>query len=207
MFGSETVIAKDVDSKRQLTEPLKSFIYAPEPAGRERGRGRKGGQSAQLQKQLWSPAVSPHLCHAGPLRLIDCLSSHSLTASSSIKSRHCGEVQVWGWELIVLNKLVAAEFKDVIMENCSWVYEDIHHLTADETVGPWHWHFRRKHLYSSFQWLLFLRWNEFSVPLPSFKCPLVFDNWISLDFVLMDLQLKLWGLVLIACIFRSDFGG
>lgn len=33
-------------------------------------------------------------------------------------------------------------------------------------------------------------------------CPFVFNNWISLDFVLMDLQLKLWGLVLIACIFR-----
>ncbi len=52
VLGGVTVIAKDVDSKRQLTEPLKSFIYAPEPAGRERGRGREGGQSAQLQKQL-----------------------------------------------------------------------------------------------------------------------------------------------------------
>lgn len=52
VLGGDTVIAKDVDSKRQLTEPLKSFIYAPEPAGRERGRGREGGQSAQLQTQL-----------------------------------------------------------------------------------------------------------------------------------------------------------
>lgn len=52
VLGSDTVIAKDVDSKTQLTEPLKSFIYAPEPAGRGRGRGREGGQSAQLQKQL-----------------------------------------------------------------------------------------------------------------------------------------------------------
>ncbi len=52
VLGGVTIITKDVDSKRQLTEPLKSFIYAPEPAGRERGRGREGGQSAQLQKQL-----------------------------------------------------------------------------------------------------------------------------------------------------------
>lgn len=52
VLGGDTVIAKDVDSKRQLTEPLKSFIYAPEPAGKEGGRGREGGQSAQLQKQL-----------------------------------------------------------------------------------------------------------------------------------------------------------
>lgn len=52
VLGGDTVIAKDVDSKRQLTEPLKSFIYAPEPAGRGRGRGREGGQSAELQKQL-----------------------------------------------------------------------------------------------------------------------------------------------------------
>lgn len=54
VFGGDTVIAKDVDSKRQLTEPLKSFIYAPQPAGRKRGREREreGGQSAQLQKQL-----------------------------------------------------------------------------------------------------------------------------------------------------------
>lgn len=53
-LGGNTVIAKDVDSKRQLTEPLKSFIYVLEPAGRGRGREteREGGQSAQLQKQL-----------------------------------------------------------------------------------------------------------------------------------------------------------
>ena len=42
VLGGDTVIAKDVDSKRQLTEPLKSFIYAPEPAGRERGREGRG---------------------------------------------------------------------------------------------------------------------------------------------------------------------
>lgn len=41
VLGGDTVIAKDVDSKRQLTEPLKSFIYAPEPAGRERGSARE----------------------------------------------------------------------------------------------------------------------------------------------------------------------
>lgn len=84
-LGGNTVIAKDVDSKRQLTEPLKSFIYVLEPAGRGRGREteREGGQSAQLQKQLWSPAVSPHLCHPGPrwLWVSDCLAS----ASSSIR--------------------------------------------------------------------------------------------------------------------------
>lgn len=155
----------------------------------ERGRGREGGQSAQLQKQLWSPGVSPHLCHPGPLRLIECLSSHSHTASSSsIKWRQFGEVQVWGLELIVLNKLVAAEVTDVIIEDCSWIYEDIHHQTEEETVGPWHWHFGRKHLYSGFQCLLFWRWKGFSDRLPSFKCPLVFNNWISLDFVLMDLE-------------------
>lgn len=38
VLGGDAVIAKDVDSKRQLTEPLKSFIYAPEPAGRRRGK-------------------------------------------------------------------------------------------------------------------------------------------------------------------------
>lgn len=41
VLGGDTVIAKDVDSKRQLTEPLKSFIYAPQPAGRKRGRERE----------------------------------------------------------------------------------------------------------------------------------------------------------------------
>lgn len=41
MLGGDTVIAKDADSKMQLTEPLWSFIYAPEPAGRERERERK----------------------------------------------------------------------------------------------------------------------------------------------------------------------
>lgn len=51
-FGGNTVIAKDADSKRQLTEPLKTFIYVPEPAGRERRREGEGGQSAALQKQL-----------------------------------------------------------------------------------------------------------------------------------------------------------
>ena len=45
MLGGDTVIAKDVDSKRQLTEPLKSFIYAPEPAGRERERKRERGRA------------------------------------------------------------------------------------------------------------------------------------------------------------------
>lgn len=50
-LGSRTVIAKDADSKRQLTEPLKTFIYVPEPAGRERSREGEGGQSAALQKQ------------------------------------------------------------------------------------------------------------------------------------------------------------
>lgn len=43
----------------------------------------------------------------------------------------------------------------------------------------------------SIRWLLFARWKGFYDVLPSFKCPLVFNNWISLDFVLMDLQLKL----------------
>lgn len=52
VLGGDTVIAKDADSKMQLTEPLKSFIYAPEPAVRERGRRREGGQSPQLQKRL-----------------------------------------------------------------------------------------------------------------------------------------------------------
>lgn len=47
VLGGDAVIAKDVDSKRQLTEPLKSFIYAPEPE-----RGREGGQRAELQTQL-----------------------------------------------------------------------------------------------------------------------------------------------------------
>ena len=51
-LGGNTVIATDADSKRQLTEPLKSFIYVPEPAGRERSREGEGGQSAALQKQL-----------------------------------------------------------------------------------------------------------------------------------------------------------
>ena len=32
VLTGDTVIAKDVDSKRQLTVPLKSFIYAPERA-------------------------------------------------------------------------------------------------------------------------------------------------------------------------------
>lgn len=43
-LGSHTVIAKDADSKRQLTEPLKTFIYVPEPAGRERSREGEGGR-------------------------------------------------------------------------------------------------------------------------------------------------------------------
>lgn len=51
-LGGDTVIAKDADSEMQLTEPLKSFIYAPEPAGREKGRGREGGQSPKLLKRL-----------------------------------------------------------------------------------------------------------------------------------------------------------
>jgi hypothetical protein len=33
VLTGDTVIAKDADSKRQLTVPLKSFIYAPEQAG------------------------------------------------------------------------------------------------------------------------------------------------------------------------------
>lgn len=45
VLGGDTVIAKDVDSKRQLTEPLKSFIYAPEPAGGERERKRERGRA------------------------------------------------------------------------------------------------------------------------------------------------------------------
>lgn len=51
-LGVNTVIVKDADSKRQLTEPLRNFIYVPEPAGRERSQEGDGGQSAALQKQL-----------------------------------------------------------------------------------------------------------------------------------------------------------
>lgn len=51
-LGGKTVIAEDADSKRQLTEPLKTFIYVPEPAGRERSGEGEGGQSAELQEQL-----------------------------------------------------------------------------------------------------------------------------------------------------------
>lgn len=47
VLGGDTVIAKDVDSKRQLTEPLKSFIYAPEPAVRE--REEEGEREARVQ--------------------------------------------------------------------------------------------------------------------------------------------------------------
>lgn len=52
VLGGDAVIAKDVDSKRQLTEPLKSFIYAPEPAGRRRGKrqSEREDRSAPLQK-------------------------------------------------------------------------------------------------------------------------------------------------------------
>lgn len=64
VLGSDTVIAKDVDSKRQLTEPLKSFIYAPEPAGRKRGE-REGGRAectspkAALKSSRLTSSLSP----------------------------------------------------------------------------------------------------------------------------------------------------
>lgn len=54
VLGGDAVIAKDVDSKRQLTEPLKSFIYAPEPAGRRRGKRqseREGRQECTTSKK------------------------------------------------------------------------------------------------------------------------------------------------------------
>lgn len=44
VFGCDTVIAKDVDSRRQLTEPLKGFIYAMEPTGRGRGGEEREGK-------------------------------------------------------------------------------------------------------------------------------------------------------------------
>lgn len=54
VLGGDAVIAKDVDSKRQLAEPLKSFIYAPEPAGRRRGKRqseREGKQECTTSKK------------------------------------------------------------------------------------------------------------------------------------------------------------
>lgn len=54
VLGGDAVIAKDVDSKRQLTEPLESFIYAPEPAGRRRGKRqseREGRQECTTSKK------------------------------------------------------------------------------------------------------------------------------------------------------------
>lgn len=68
VLGSDTVIAKDVDSKRQLTEPLKSFIYAPEPAGRkregregegERGRAECTSPKAALKSSRLTSSLSP----------------------------------------------------------------------------------------------------------------------------------------------------
>lgn len=57
VLGGVTVIAKDVDSKRQLTEPLKSFIYAPEPAGRE--RGEEGEREGRVHNSKSSFEVQP----------------------------------------------------------------------------------------------------------------------------------------------------
>lgn len=65
VLGGDTVIAKDVDSKRQLTEPLKSFIYAPQPAGRKRGRERERGRAecttpkAALKSSRLTSSLSP----------------------------------------------------------------------------------------------------------------------------------------------------
>lgn len=57
MLGGDTVIAKDVDSKRQLTEPLKSFIYAPEPAGGE--RKEEGEREGRVHNSKSSFEVQP----------------------------------------------------------------------------------------------------------------------------------------------------
>lgn len=80
VLGGDTVIAKDVDSKRQLTEPLKSFIYAPEPAGKERGRGREGRAECTTPKAaLKSSRLTSSL--SSRTTAIDRLPQQSLTHS------------------------------------------------------------------------------------------------------------------------------
>lgn len=62
-FGGNTVIAKDVDSKRQLTEPLNGFIYAPEPTGRERKRERERAECTAPKAALKSSRLTSSLSH------------------------------------------------------------------------------------------------------------------------------------------------
>lgn len=100
VLGGDAVIAKDVDSKRQLTEPLKSFIYAPEPAGRRRGKRQSEGEGRQ--ECTTSKKKKPYCFEVQPSHLIsvagdrgDCerLTAEALARSCSIKGQPRGEVQ------------------------------------------------------------------------------------------------------------------
>lgn len=99
MLAGDTVIAKDVDSRRQLTAPLKSFIYAPErEQGSERvwgcggvggGGARGGGEGGEAECRAPNVALKSSRLTSSlssrATRLIDCLGSPSDTACSSIK--------------------------------------------------------------------------------------------------------------------------
>lgn len=138
----------------------------------ERGREKERGQSARLQKQLWSPAVSPHLCHIRALWLwvSGCLCG---SAHSSIKMyRQCGEVQVWGWKLIAQHKLLVAEVTDVIMESYTqtlWRHFSLNRVWNCETLTLAFW---QKTSALRFQWLLFLKMKRICRSLAKHPAPL-----------------------------------
>lgn len=70
VLGGDAVIAKDVDSKRQLTEPLKSFIYAPEPAGRRRGKRQSEREARQECTTSRKKKKEPYCFEVQPSHLI-----------------------------------------------------------------------------------------------------------------------------------------
>ena len=100
-LASEAVIAKDVDSKRQLTEPLKSFIYVPEPEGRNGERERSRAESRALRLALKSSRLTSSL--SSWTRAIDGLTLHSLSQAHPLPASTHPAVEVRseaaGWQL------------------------------------------------------------------------------------------------------------
>lgn len=88
VLGGDTIIAKDVDSKRQLTEPLKSFIYALEPAGRERQRERGRAECTTPKAALKSSRLTSSL--SSRTMAIDRLPQQSLRHSLHLYKKQAG---------------------------------------------------------------------------------------------------------------------